>query len=121
MAQPRPRALAAGEWRAEATQTGDAGLPDAGLGDPASVAGALDCDLGLCPLTNTLPIRRLGLLDADVTETPLVVAWVEVPSLRVIRSEQTYASTTAGGGSDNVIPARRCTAPTSWAPSGRGS
>ncbi len=33
---------------------------------PMTIASALDCDLGLCPATNTMPIRRLGLLDADV-------------------------------------------------------
>ncbi|MFE5672618.1 putative glycolipid-binding domain-containing protein [Agromyces sp. NPDC056523] len=91
-----------GEWHTDAQQSGDVDLPDAGLADPSSVAGALDCDLGLCPLTNTMPIRRLGLLDADVPETPLVMAWVEVPSLRVLRSDQAYASlrpqAAAGGG-----------------------
>ena len=91
-----------GEWHADAQQTGDVDLPAPGLADPSTLAGALDCDLGLCPLTNTMPIRRLGLLDADVPETPLVMAWVEVPSLRVIRSDQAYASApasaSAGGG-----------------------
>lgn len=86
-----------GDWRGHAEHSGEIDLPTAGLADPSSVAGALDCDLGLCPLTNTMPIRRLGLLDADVDETALVVAWVEVPSLRVIRSDQAYASTTVGG------------------------
>ncbi|MGR0220093.1 putative glycolipid-binding domain-containing protein [Agromyces sp. ZXT2-6] len=86
-----------GEWHADVQQSGVVDLPAAGLADPSSVADALDCDLGLCPLTNTMPIRRLGLLDADVAETALVMAWVEVPSLRVIRSDQAYASTTVGG------------------------
>ena len=87
-----------GEWRADAEQSGDVDLPGPGLADPSSIAGALDCDLGLCPLTNTMPIRRLGLLDADVPETALVMAWVEVPSLRVIRSDQAYASASASTG-----------------------
>lgn len=86
-----------GGWRSEARQSGEVGLPAAGLADPSSVAGALDCDLGLCPLTNTMPILRLRLLDADVPETPLVMAWVEVPSLRVVRSDQAYASSSCGG------------------------
>ena len=89
---------ALGAWHADVEQWGDADLAAAGLADPSSIAGALDCDLGLCPLTNTMPIRRLGLLDADVPETPLVMAWVEVPSLRVIRSEQAYAATSAPTG-----------------------
>lgn len=81
-----------GRWTSEVSSSGDVELPPAGLDDPAAVLGALDCDLGLCPLTNTMPICRLGLLDAEVAETPLVMAWVEVPSLRVLRSDQIYAS-----------------------------
>lgn len=67
-------------------------LPGPGLSDPSSLDGAIDCDLWLCPLTNTMPIRRLGLLDRDVDDTHLVMASVEVPSLRVLRSDQVYAS-----------------------------
>ena len=85
-----------GIWTTRTEVTGDAGLPPPGLADPGTVIGARDCDLGLCPLTNTMPIRRLGLLDGEVAETPLVMAWVDVPSLRVIRSDQGYAS--AGPG-----------------------
>jgi hypothetical protein len=52
---------------------------------------ALDVDLGFTPLTNTLPIRRLGLLDAPVgASRAVVVAWVLVPSLAVVESSQTY-------------------------------
>jgi hypothetical protein len=43
-----------------------------------------------------MPIRRLRLLDEDISEVPLVMAWVDVPSLRVIRSDQVYGS--AGQG-----------------------
>lgn len=39
-----------------------------------------------------MPIRRLRLLDGGVAPTRLVMAWVEMPSLRVLRSEQVYAS-----------------------------
>lgn len=82
----------AGEWRADATARGGVALPPPGLADPGRLDGAVDCDLGLCPLTNTMPIRRLGLLEHDVPDTPLVMAWVEMPSLRVLRSDQIYAS-----------------------------
>ena len=71
-----------GSWTARTSVTGDVDLPDPGLDDPGSVIGAQDCDLGLCPLTNTMPIRRLGLLDDDVPETRLTMAWVDVPSCR---------------------------------------
>jgi len=85
-----------GEWGSVATAEGAVDLPAPGLADPGSVHGALDCDLGLCPVTNTMPIRRLSLLDQDVDETHLVMAWVDVPSLRVTRSDQAYTSGPAG-------------------------
>ena len=85
-----------GTWDAETTTRGDVDLPPPGLSARDVVRGAIDCDLALCPVTNTMPIRRLRLLDADVPDTPLVMAWVEVPSLHVIRSDQVYGS--AGPG-----------------------
>ncbi|MBW1638791.1 putative glycolipid-binding domain-containing protein [Microbacterium resistens] len=81
-----------GAWSTEADARGEADLAPPGLADPEAVRGAVDCDLGLCPLTNTMPIRRLGLLHRSAEDAPLVMAWVEVPSLRVIRSEQLYGS-----------------------------
>jgi hypothetical protein len=49
------------------------------------VQGALDCDLAFSPLTNFMPARRLGGEPADH-----VMAWVSVPDLAVLRSEQRY-------------------------------
>ncbi|MBA3261940.1 MAG: putative glycolipid-binding domain-containing protein [Thermoleophilaceae bacterium] len=49
------------------------------------VAGALDCDLAFSPLTNFMPARRLAGAPADH-----VMAWVSVPDLGVLRSEQRY-------------------------------
>jgi hypothetical protein len=55
-------------------------------GDPLpDVEGALDIDLALSPLTNYMPAARLG--DEPVDH---VMAWVDVPSLEVIRSGQRY-------------------------------
>jgi uncharacterized protein len=57
--------------------------------DPDAVAGALDCDLGECPLTNTMPVLRHGLhLRAGRRE--LLMAWVQVPELLVLPSVQVY-------------------------------
>lgn len=84
-----------GRWRATTFEEGITAFPSAG---PTSVDGltdALDCDLGLCPLTNTMPIRRLGLLETDHPETLLTMAWIDVPSLQVIPVPQRYSS--AGG------------------------
>lgn len=65
-----------GSW----TVNGD-GRPD--------LAGALDCDLGFSPVTNTMPVIRHALQRGPGTER-FLMAWVEVPTLRVIASEQAY-------------------------------
>jgi hypothetical protein len=52
--------------------------------------GALDCDLGLCPLANSMPVLREGLLSPGADPRDFVMAWVEVPELAVHRSEQRY-------------------------------
>jgi hypothetical protein len=67
-----------GVWSAEGTE-----LP--GLG------GALDCDLGLCPLTNTMPVLRHDLLDGSGT-ADFVMAWVSVPDLAVHAAPQRYTA-----------------------------
>ncbi|MFG2292219.1 putative glycolipid-binding domain-containing protein [Streptomyces sp. NPDC048603] len=61
--------------------------------------GALDCDLGLCPLTNTMPVLRHGLLGGPGEHT-FLMAWVSVPDLAVRPSRQTYTHlrATEGGG-----------------------
>ena len=51
--------------------------------------GALDCDLGYCPLTNTMPVLRERLRDGRGPRD-LVMAWVSVPDLTVHRSAQRY-------------------------------
>lgn len=65
----------AGRW------TADVELPD--------LAGALDCDLGLSPLTNTMPVLRNGLLEPG-EPVEIVAAWVSVPDLTVHASPQRY-------------------------------
>ncbi|GII26391.1 putative glycolipid-binding domain-containing protein [Planosporangium mesophilum] len=80
-------------WRITTAEQGDltaAGQPNAlppGTDDPDRLADALDIDLFGSPLTNTLPIRRLGLIDGTVT---IVAAWVLLPSLAVVANAQTY-------------------------------
>jgi uncharacterized protein len=92
---------AAGEWHVGAGEQGnlDAALVAAGRAraelpgceEPERLAKALDVDLGDCPLTNTMPIRRLGLLHEPAgTARTITAAWVLVPSLAVIPSQQTY-------------------------------
>ncbi len=95
--------LAAGRWRATTAEQGDldgaltatghagAGLP--GTEDPDQLFGAFDVDLTGSPLTNTLPIRRLGLLKAEPGVAHRIsVAWVLVPSLEVVQADQIYTA-----------------------------
>jgi hypothetical protein len=77
-----------GVWSAEASAEGWADLPEPG-GDPAAFAAALDCDLGECPVTNTMPVLRHGLLHGGPPRD-FVMAWVSVPDLSVHASEQRY-------------------------------
>jgi uncharacterized protein len=71
-------------------------------GEPVpGVAGALDCDLGLCPLTNTMPVLRHGLHRA-AGEREFLMAWVSVPDLTVRPSRQTYTHLAAGGEGGRV-------------------
>jgi hypothetical protein len=87
------------DWSSEQSAQGDdrygehtmeaPGLREA---DAASLSDALDCDLALCPMTNTMPIRRLGALDDVLPETAIVAAWVDLPSLAVRASRQVYSS-----------------------------
>lgn len=59
-------------------------LPPPGIENPDVLQDAVDWDLGLCPLTNTMPIRRLDRLETNVEETLLTMASVDMPSLHVI-------------------------------------
>jgi uncharacterized protein len=77
-----------GLWGIEASAQGEVDLPEPG-GDPAAFAAALDCDLGACPVTNTMPVLRHGLLRGGEPRD-FAVAWVSVPDLAVHPSEQRY-------------------------------
>ena len=77
-----------GTWRLSAEHSGVVDLAPPG-GDPASFAGALDCDLGLSPLTNTMPVLRHGLLHGG-DQVGFLMAWVSVPDLSVHANAQRY-------------------------------
>ena len=86
---------AAGRWRVTTAEQGDldgalrsagrAAAPMPGIEDADRLADAYDVDLYASPLTNTLPLRRLGMVDFTIT-----AAWVLLPSLAVVASEQSY-------------------------------
>ena len=77
-----------GLWQVQADFTGADDLPRPGA-DPTAFAGALDCDLGLSPLTNTMPVLRHGLL-AGGDPVDFLMAWVSVPDLAVHANVQRY-------------------------------
>ncbi|TQK18782.1 hypothetical protein FBY40_1271 [Microbacterium sp. SLBN-154] len=52
------------------------------------LAGATEIDIQATPLTNTLPIRRLGLAVGESAD--IDTAWIAVPALTVVRDPQRY-------------------------------
>jgi hypothetical protein len=79
-----------GGWSATRRQDGQ---PAAGV-DVTGLDGALDCDLGLCPFTNTMPVLRHDLVAVarrgESRPVELVMAWVAVPDLTLEVSPQRY-------------------------------
>ena len=79
---------ASGDWSCTTECEGHLDRPAPG-GDLARVAGALDCDLGLSPLTNAMPVLRHRLHEGG-GPVDLLMAWVAVPELAVSPSPQRY-------------------------------
>jgi uncharacterized protein len=94
-----------GTWTTRHVGSGDdTGSVDEPEVTRADLRDALDCDLGLCPVTNTMPVLRHGLVQASragaTRRVDLTMAWVSVPELEVVASAQHYDSgvAVAGGG-----------------------
>jgi uncharacterized protein len=83
-----------GIWSIAVDEEGHVDLPRAG-GETGLLVDALDCDLGLSPVTNTMPILRHGLHHGD-GPIELTVAWVEVPALAVRPDGQRYRHVRSG-------------------------
>jgi hypothetical protein len=77
-----------GTWSMVTGQEGDVPLGPTG-GAVTLLGAALDCDLGLSPLTNSPPVLRHGLLDGG-GRVEITVAWVSVPDLGVHPDGQRY-------------------------------
>jgi uncharacterized protein len=80
---------ASGAWSCTTEAEGDLDQPAPG-GELAGVRGALDCDLGLSPMTNSMPVLRYRLHEGG-GPVDLLMAWVSVPDLAVYPSRQRYA------------------------------
>lgn len=78
-----------GEWDANWETHGEALLPPP-TGDMNDLSSSLDCDLALSPLTNTMPVLRHDLLHGG-GPVEFLMAWISVPDLSVIPSQQRYA------------------------------
>jgi hypothetical protein len=77
-----------GRWTSEASSGGSVDLPPPG-GDSGALDDAVDVDLGLSPLTNSMPILRHRLHE-QAGAADCVMAWVSVPDLTLHRSLQRY-------------------------------
>jgi uncharacterized protein len=88
---------AAGDAAAGDAAAGDAAAGGGGAGASLALArlprleGALDCDLGLSPLTNSMPVLRHRLLETDGS-VEFLMAWVSVPDLGAHPSRQRYTA-----------------------------
>jgi uncharacterized protein len=82
------RADQTGSWQCTTEAEGVLERPAPG-GDLALVAAALDCDLGLSPLTNSMPVLRHRLHEGG-GPLEFTTAWVAVPELAVYPSRQRY-------------------------------
>ncbi len=83
-----------GAWRAATSEEGHLDLPPAGI-DTAGLQAALDCDLGLSPVTNMMPILRHNLLQGEGA-IEFTMAWVSVPGLSVRADGQRYVHVSSG-------------------------
>lgn len=90
-----------GAWVARAEQQGTADLPPPG-GDTSRLAGALDVDLGLSPLFNSMPVLRHRLHDGGGT-VDFLMAWISVPDLSVQPSPQRYRHLELRGADERLV------------------
>jgi hypothetical protein len=88
------RDTATGEWSCTTQADGGPDLPPPG-GDLSGLRQALDCDLGLSPVTNSMPVLRHQLHTGN-RSIEFVMAWVGVPALTVTPSPQRYTFVRSG-------------------------
>jgi hypothetical protein len=80
-----------GAWSCEADQSGRGPDMPAPGGDMSQFDEALDPDLGLSPVFNSMPVLRHRLLgDGEAPE--LLMVWISVPDLAIYPSPQRYSS-----------------------------
>jgi hypothetical protein len=77
----------AGVWRALSQSAGKLEMPEPG-GDPTELGEALDLDLGLSPVFNTMPVLRHNLHNEGAQD--FLMVWISVPDLSIHASPQRY-------------------------------
>jgi uncharacterized protein len=77
-----------GGWSVDMVERGE-GAPAWQEPSPDGLRDALDCDLGVSPLFNSMPVLRHGLHEGGEARE-FVMTWISVPDLAVRRSEQRY-------------------------------
>ncbi|MQA02811.1 MAG: hypothetical protein GEV07_08860 [Streptosporangiales bacterium] len=82
------RRSASAGWQLTTAAEGECAFPPPG-GDAEAIAEAVDPDVEVSPLFNTLPLLRHRLVD-DGASVDLVMAWVSLPDLQVRPSRQRY-------------------------------
>ena len=92
-------------WSVDAGADGDPGLPGSPRpgGDPSAFGAALDCDLGECPVTNTMPVLRRDLLGGG-EPAEFLMAFVRVPWLTVTPAIQRYTPLRHGPAFEPGLP-----------------
>jgi uncharacterized protein len=79
-------------WDTESSASGAPPVPlPPPAGDLGEVVGALDCDLALSPLTNSMPVLRHG-LHQGAGSAEFLMAWVSLPDLGVHAARQRYTA-----------------------------
>jgi len=76
-------------------------MPEAG-GDLDACRRALDPDLGLSPLFNSMPVLRHGLHQGPATADFLMV-WISVPNLSLHASAQRYTNLETRSNDERLI------------------
>jgi hypothetical protein len=101
-----------GVWTADASADGTIDLPAPG-GELAGFSGALDPDLGLSPLFNSMPVLRHG-IHLRETSVDFLMVWISVPDLQVHPSPQRYTHLGSAGPGPTGSASSRSPTTASW-------
>ncbi len=91
----------AGVWSASSQSAGKLEMSEPG-GDPAELGDALDLDLGLSPVFNTMPVLRHDLHNGGRAEDFLMI-WISVPDLSIHASPQRYTFLERRSGEQRLV------------------